>query len=167
MIEWCNSNSGFIQAVSAVCTIILSVVASIIAIRNARFPYRKRLLLYCARDCVCKNGDERIYAILTAVNVGYGPTNIVELALYVRDRFKWEKIQNYEEQDVGFNKIDSFDKCENTYVITQSFLVNMLQCYNKNSRIYIKATDATKKVYWKRYLNVGKFVEMYGLKENP
>ena len=36
IIEWCNSNSGFVSAVLSVVGIVISVIAIVVSIRTAR-----------------------------------------------------------------------------------------------------------------------------------
>ncbi len=42
IIEWCNSNSGFIQSILAALTVIISMIAIFVSIMTARIPYKKK-----------------------------------------------------------------------------------------------------------------------------
>ena len=42
-IEWCNLNQGFISAILALTSIVLSVVAILVSIRVAKLPFRKKI----------------------------------------------------------------------------------------------------------------------------
>lgn len=46
IIDFCNTNSGFISAILSIVTILMSVAAIIISILTALLPYKKRLRFY-------------------------------------------------------------------------------------------------------------------------
>ena len=45
IINWCNNNDGFIMAILAFLSLLLSAVAIIVSIKTARMPYKKGLKL--------------------------------------------------------------------------------------------------------------------------
>ena len=47
-IKWCNDNSGFTSFIFSLFTIILSVVAVVVAVYAAHLPYKQRLKIYTA-----------------------------------------------------------------------------------------------------------------------
>lgn len=82
IIEWCNLNSGFIQCILTLMTIIISIIAIIVSINTSRLPYKKKIKL--------KNGfyyspeENGIY--ISVVNVGNREVHINNFCISIDKR---------------------------------------------------------------------------------
>ena len=47
IIEWCNSNEGFINALLAIASLLLSFIAIVVSVQAIRLQYRKKLRIEC------------------------------------------------------------------------------------------------------------------------
>ena len=45
LIEWCNENEGFINAILSILTLTISTIALYSSIKLAYLPYRKRIII--------------------------------------------------------------------------------------------------------------------------
>lgn len=77
IIEWCNTNTGFISAILACLSLIVSIVAIGISIHVSRLPYVKKLLVKPTYYFTVPATDEGLS--VTATNVGSRPIHIEHL----------------------------------------------------------------------------------------
>ena len=45
IINWCNTNNGFLTGILSIVGLLLSTIAIVVSIRTARLPYRKKIKL--------------------------------------------------------------------------------------------------------------------------
>jgi len=83
IIEWCNSNSGFVSAVLSVVGIVISVIAIVVSIRTARMPYTKKISL-SAGNYFTTDGNFGYH--VSATNVGNRPVFITKIGFAVNDK---------------------------------------------------------------------------------
>ena len=66
IIEWCNINNGFLTGVLSLLTLIVSIIAIVVAVRSARLPYKKKVLVEAGHYF----SDEGYGIHVTATNIG-------------------------------------------------------------------------------------------------
>lgn len=82
LIEWCNTNNGFLTGMLSLLTLIVSIIAIIVAVRSARLPYKKRVLVK-AGDYISDTG----YGIhVTATNIGNRDVVLTSVCLVIGDQ---------------------------------------------------------------------------------
>ena len=79
IIEWCNINSGFIQAILALLTLIVSIIAIAVSIKTANLPYKKKMVLTFGSYIGVGFVDDGIH--VTCINCGNRTFHIKKLGL--------------------------------------------------------------------------------------
>lgn len=73
IIEWCNTNNGFLTGILSLLTLIVSIIAIIVSIRTAKLPYKKKLKLTSSFDIAFfqnpVSGDSGTQIIGVSVNI--------------------------------------------------------------------------------------------------
>lgn len=72
IINWFNSNSEFVNAILSFSSFLLSGIAIIVSIRTARFPYRKKIKIKCAKKYTIINDFTQQHTgfTVTVTNIG-------------------------------------------------------------------------------------------------
>ena len=93
IIQWCNTNSGFLTGVLSLLTLAVSVIAIIISVRTAKLPYKKKLSLSSSFDIAFmqnpitgETGSGILGISVNAANVGARNVNITYLGISVKDK---------------------------------------------------------------------------------
>lgn len=158
IIKWCNDNTGFVSAILAALSLLLSLIAIIVAIRTARLPYKKCIKLYPTTDLhvfsnptsgkVC---SEIGWLTAHAVNLGSRNVTLTYLGFCVKDRKQFkgiQKISKIKETPTGPGMMTP------TEIRSESFagedISFWLSKINKGSRVYLYAKDSEGKNYFKR-----------------
>lgn len=82
IIEWCNINNGFLTGVLSLLTLIVSIIAIIVAVRSARLPYKKKLLVETGHYF-----SDTGYGIhVTATNIGNRDIVLTTVCLVIGDQ---------------------------------------------------------------------------------
>lgn len=82
IINWCNTNNGFLTGILAILSLFISVIAVFISILTARLPYKKKVKITCGRYFTTPYGENGIN--VGAVNVGQLPVRISMMGLLIR-----------------------------------------------------------------------------------
>lgn len=142
VIEWCNSNQGFISAILSLLTLVVSIIAIIISIITSRLPFKKKLLLTCGS--VIRIGFEDAGVHVTVTNVGNRNILIKNLGIKV-EKNVFTNIKTIEESRIVL-------KPEET--TTQYFWNSETTAFSKveqNKKVYAYAEDSEGKTY-KKYI---------------
>ena len=81
IIEWCNLNEGFINAVLAIISLLLSCVAIGVSIQAIRLPFKKKLKVECYLGFVTQRPENNEGIIVTVTNVSNRDIVIYEISL--------------------------------------------------------------------------------------
>lgn len=92
IIEWCNINSGFLTGILSLLTLIVSIIATIVSIRTAKLPYKKKLKLSSSLDVAFfqnpstgEFGSQIMGVSVNVANIGSRNINISYLGISVKD----------------------------------------------------------------------------------
>lgn len=154
IINWCNSNDGFIMAILAILSLILSAVAIVVSIKTARMPYKKGLKLGSSYNILLsqdpftsKVSSQTIGMSITAVNIGSRDINISFLGLAVKDKMlfgKKEKMIGINEDIGGKGIIHPTELSAANY---NAFDLISALTKKANAKVYMYATDTEGKSY--------------------
>lgn len=157
LIDWCNANEGFINAIIALISLILSFIAIIISIHAARLPFKKGIKLSQSydfrytRDGASSEVKSHLIGIsINAANVGFRNINLTFLGLAVRNEKKpwtFKKMVKLGSDDTYRGVIEPTEITTIQYD-TMELLGNFDLLPNRK-RIYILSIDSEGKMYHK------------------
>ncbi len=84
IVEWCNENVGFTNAILSIITILISVIAIVISIKMAYVPYKKKIII---RPEFGIDKDKSYYVELTIVNSGNKLIGINSITISYKNEF--------------------------------------------------------------------------------
>lgn len=154
IINWCNNNDGFIMAILAFLSLLLSAVAIIVSIKTARMPYKKGLKLgssyniLFSQDLITSKVNSQMAGMsITAVNIGARDVNISFLGLAVKDKSfgKNKRILSGINADIGGKGI-----VHPTELNKANYnAIDLISALDKipNAKVYMYATDSEGKSY--------------------
>lgn len=162
IINWCNTNNGFLTGVLSVLTLIVSIIALVISIRTALLPYKKKLLLSASMSWEMENdlitgsiSSQIMGMIISVVNVGNRNVNLTFVGLAIRYNGKIMKLSNI------YREIGGQGVLAPTEVVNVAYKVEELQGFlasNKSTKVYCCAIDTEGHVHLKR---IGRAKEIY------
>lgn len=142
VIEWCNSNQGFISAILSLLTLIVSIIAIIISLITSRLPFKKKLLVTCGS--VIGIGFENTGVHVTATNIGNRNVFIKNLGIKVGKNI-FTNIKTIEESRIILKP------AETTTQYFWSSDYSNLSKVNQNKKAYAYLEDSEGKIY-KKYI---------------
>ena len=154
IINWCNNNDGFIMAILAILSLILSAVAIIVSIKTARMPYKKGLklgssynILFSQHPITSKVNSQTVGMSITAVNIGSRDINISFLGLAVKDKMFFSKKQKMVgiNEDIGGKGIIHPTELNEANYNTSDLILAFAKI--PNAKVYMYATDTEGKSY--------------------
>lgn len=141
IVEWCNLNQGFVSAILAFTSILLSVIAIIASIKAAKIPFKKNIAVaFYTNLGVGLNSGVEFYSI-EATNIG----NRVIKASYVGAAYKengtWMKLYNKSNPNPT-NVMISVNE-----TITAQYDVAEFNAIISKKKVYAIAIDVEGKMY--------------------
>ncbi len=167
MIEWCNTNNGFLTALLSLLTLIVSIIAIVVSIRTAKLPYKKKLSLSSSLDIAFSHnpitgttGSEILGISVNVANIGARNVNITYLGISVKDKTLpggQQKLTKIRDEVTGTGIIAP------TEVKTETFkkadLVHVLSKPSKKAKIFLYTRDTEGKEYYQKAGRAYKLVE--------
>ena len=163
LIEWCNTNNGFLTGILSLLTLIVSVIAVIVSIRTARLPYIKRIiltsditLLVGTNDYTGQIDSQFLGITVNATNIGNRNINLKFLGFAVRTELKLQKMQT-RDRELGGTGI-----LEPTAVATVEYTAKEMLGFSTlkpRTKVYCCAMDTEGKTYLKFYGRAGKITK--------
>ncbi len=144
IIEWCNLNSGFIQSVLAILTLITSIIAIVVSIRTANLPYKKKIVLTCGSYIGVGFIDDGIH--VTCINCGNRTFHIKKLGLFINPNMVFINFNT-----IGESQIKLEQGSETTQYFTSKYLKKEFIKYNGRTRVYAYVED-TEGTIKKKYI---------------
>ena len=98
IIDWCNTNNGFLTGILSFLGLFLSTIAIFISIRTARFPYKKKILLGSSILLSTFSEDGQHISSSTigfeasATNIGNRTVNLTYIGYAVKINGKYNKM---------------------------------------------------------------------------
>lgn len=167
IINWCNNNVGFMEALLSTVGIILSIIAIVVSIRTARLPYKKGIKLsktfdyHFSLDKEAKKASSELIGVsLSAVNTGSRDINITFLGFGIKKKClkpSMQKLVKFKSDENNVGLIKSAEIASVSYS-TVDILAN-LERNQLNYKIYIIATDSEGKNYKKCIGKVKMFLD--------
>ena len=163
IIEWCNTNNGFLTGVLSLLTLIVSIIAVVISVRTARMPYKKKLKITSGINVIAtKLATGQVFTefkgiAVNAANVGNRNVNISFLGFAVRVPGKEIQTMQSVERDLGGKGI-----LAPTEVVTVEYTAKEIQVFGSlppKAKVYSCAMDSEGKMYLKYYGRAGKMSE--------
>lgn len=157
IIDWCNTNNGFLTAVLSLIGLIISTTAVIVSIKTARLPYKKKILLSCSTDIgfftdpVSRQAASEIIGIsVNATNVGARNVNITYLGISVKDKSLQggqNKMTKLRDEITGTGMISPTEV--KTEFFKKTDLVCTLAKLGNHAKVYLYARDSEGQEYIK------------------
>lgn len=153
LIEWCNTNNGFVSAVLAAGTLLLSFIAIVVAIRTARLPFKKKVSLGATTDfAVTDEGKTVPYGVsVRVVNIGNRPLYISYLGLAFKENGKYKKLY------LRYHPMENKGIVNPSEVLTFMFpcdeLLPFLQDKPSDFRLYTYAVDSENQEHIAKFYN--------------
>lgn len=144
IISWCNENQGFISAILAALSLLVSVLAIIISVKVAKLPYKKKLAISFFTNIGVGGLSGTNFYSIEALNIGNRAVKVDFVGIGFYKGFRMKKAINihqpFEPKLLSVNEM-----CNATYSTDQ------IEDCKKNSRVlYAIAYDAEHKLYKKR-----------------
>ncbi len=134
IIEWCNSNSGFIQSILAALTVIISMIAIFVSIMTARIPYKKKILV-TSGAYINLNPFKEDGLHVTCINCGNRPIHIRKIGLFIKPNNTIINIKTIEKSQIKLNPGDETAQYFNTKDLKQ------LSEFNHSKKLYAYVED--------------------------
>jgi len=154
LIEWCNINTGFLSGLLSLFTLVVSVITVVVAIKTARLPYKKRIILSMSTEVLFEENALRqinssvIGVSVSATNIGNRNVNIVFLGLGVKPFFsKMQKLVSTK-RVMGGTGVTLPTEMKSVQYSTDE-LVSCLYRLKKTQKLYVYAIDSEGKEYKK------------------
>ena len=167
IIQWCNTNSGFLTGVLSLLTLAVSVIAIIISVRTAKLPYKKKLSLSSSFDSAFmqnpitgETGSGILGISVNAANVGARNVNITYLWISVKDKplsGGQQKLTKIRDEITGTGIIAPTEV--KTEMFNKTDLIGVLSKLGKGARIYLYARDTEGEEYYQKAGRAYKLVE--------
>ena len=143
-IEWCNQNQGFVSAILALTSIVLSIIAIFVSIQVAKLPFCKKIAVaFYTNLGVGASAGIQFYSI-EAVNIGNRIIKVNFVGIGYKERDRWMKCYNKESPNPSNVMLDI-----NETVAAQYDVLDVNQLMTKRI-LYAIAVDIEGKVYKKR-----------------
>ena len=157
IINWCNDNNGFINAIMSATGLLLSVIAIAVSIRTARLPYKKKLKLTSSVDVTFSKNtisgkviSDIMGISVNAANIGSRNVSITYLGISVEDKKSnrdKQKITKIKDEITGTGMIAPAEIKTEFY--KKNDLLYSLSLLNENAKIYLCAKDTEGREYFK------------------
>ncbi len=144
IIEWCNINSGFIQAILALLTLIVSIIAIVVSIKTANLPYKKKIVLTFGSYIGVGFIDDGIH--VTCINCGNRAFHIKKLGLFVKPNRVYINFNSISESQI---RLDGGS--ETTQYFTSNYLREEFKKYDGSTKVYAYVED-TEGTIKKKYI---------------
>lgn len=143
-IEWSNSNQGFVSAILALTSIILSVVAIFVSIRVAKLPFRKKIAIaFYTNLGVGLSAGLQFYSI-EATNIGNRILKLNFVGIGYKESGRWMKCYNKANGNPNNVLLDINETVDTQYSVAD---VDQLM---KERKLYAIAIDIEGKMYKRR-----------------
>lgn len=143
-IEWCNLNQGFVSAILALTSIILSVIAILVSVRVAKLPFRKKIAVaFYTNLGVGMSAGLQFYSI-EATNIGNRVLKLNFVGIGYKESGRWMKCYSKTNANPTNVMLDINDTADTQYSIAD---VNQLM---KERTLYAIAIDIEGKIYKRR-----------------
>lgn len=151
IIDWCNSNQGFIGALLSLLTLIVSIIAIIISVITARNPYKRKLAVSGGTSVGI--GFEFAGLNITAVNVGNMPVMIKTIGIKIGKDI-YINVNTITESRVMLKPTETTTQ----YFYDENFKIfKELKPY-KRAYAYVEDTEGRK---YKKYIGQVKSIQKY------
>lgn len=139
LIKWCNDNQGFLSALLAMLSVILSVIAIHVSITVAKLPFKKKISIGFYANILI--GAEGSFYSVSATNIGNRPIMITYVGLGFLKKGKLQKVI-LTKRSMAEKKILNVNE-----VLEERYTEGELEEIRKNGRLYAMAFDVEGKVY--------------------
>ena len=145
IVEWCNDNEGFVSAVLALLSLVLSVVAICISISVAKLPFKKKISVAFYTNMGVGGAQGYVEYEVVATNIGNRvvATDYVGLGYYKKG--KLQRLYTINRNLENKRRLDINESCSVKFTKNEFDNVKR-QC----SRVYAIATDVEGTIFKKR-----------------
>lgn len=145
IIEWCNNNQGFVSAILALMSLLLSVVAICISISVAKLPFKKKISVAFYTNMGVGGASGYVGYSVVATNIGNRvvATDYVGLGYYKKGQLQRLYALNRDMENK--RRLDVNESC--TVEFTKEEFNNIKK---QSSRLYAITTDVEGTVFKKR-----------------
>lgn len=151
IIEWCNNNQGFIDAILSLFTLLVSIIAIVISIITAKLPYKRKISV--SGGTTIGVGFDFTGLHVSAVNVGNVPIMIKNIGIKVGKK-TYININTVSESKIMLKP---------TETTSQYFDSNNLKIFNnenplKKAFAYVEDTEGNS---YKKYLGRVRHIQKF------
>ena len=160
IIEWCNINNGFLTGILSIIGLLLSTIAIVVSIRTARLPYRKKIKL----------GSSALFGVIgsmlspgvigfeaSATNVGNRTINLTYIGYAIKSDGKFNKIYPIN-RDFECKAMLGPSEYKGVQFMANE-LIPSFSKMDRNTRLYVYASDSEGKEYLKKAGTVGRLLD--------
>ena len=160
IIDWCNTNNGFLTGILSIVGLLLSTIAIVVSIHTARLPYRKKIKL--GSSALFRVTESTLSPSVwgfeaSATNIGNRPVNMTYIGYAIKSEGKFNKIYPTNRE------FDCKAMLEPSEYKGVQFMANeLLSSFSKidrNTKLYVYASDSEGKEYLHRAGTVGKLID--------
>ena len=141
IIEWCNTNVGFISAILALFSILLSVVAICVSITVAKLPFKKKIAVGFFTNLGLGQHEGLIYYSVEATNIGNRVVKVSFVGYSYKEKGSWKKLYNKASSNSQNVMLNINETTSAIYDINE---INNLM---KKHKLYAFAIDIEGKIY--------------------
>ena len=162
LIQWCNSNNGFLTAILSVIGLLLSVIAIIVAIRTARMPYKKKLLLGSSLLIGASTAQGLMSSPIavgveaSATNVGNRVISVTYIGYAIKKDGKFSKIYPTD-REFDCKAVLSPSEYKGVQFSTDE-IIKAFGHLESNTQLFIHASDSEGKEYKRKVGTTGRFI---------
>lgn len=163
IIDWCNANNGFLTGVLSIVGLLLSTIAIVISIHTARLPYKRKIKLGASTLIgVAMGGGSRtspavIGFVASATNIGNRAVYMTYIGYAIKSNGKYNKIYPINRDFNCSAKLEP-SECKDVQFMADELAQSFLKL-DRNTKLYIYASDSEGKEYLQKSGTVGKLLD--------
>ena len=141
IIQWCNTNAGFVSGILALFSIILSVVAICVSIIVAKLPFKKKVAVGFFTNLGLGEYNGMDYYSVEATNIGNRIVKVSFVGFAYKDNDGWKKLYNKATNHSQNVMLNINETASSIYSIDE---INKIM---KKHKLYAFAIDIEGKIY--------------------
>ena len=141
IIQWCNTNAGFVSGLLALFSIMLSVVAICVSIIVAKLPFKKKIAVGFFTNLGLAQHKGLMYYSVEATNIGNRVVKVLFVGYAYKENGSWKKIYNTASsnaQNVMLNVNET---------VSSIYDINEINNIIKEHKLYAFVVDIEGKIY--------------------
>jgi hypothetical protein len=144
LIKWCNNNNGFVSAILALFSIILSFLAIIVSVIVSKYPFKKKIAVcFYTNIGVGEKTGINFYSV-EATNIGNRVVKVLFVGFSYKEKKKWINVYS----SISKNSQNVMLNINETAV--SKYSIDEMKEIMKQKNLYAIAIDIEGKFHKKR-----------------